>query len=840
MVRNFFFLLLISLMLMPFSVMAKTKVPAIVVVPFTSTIELARATTIDVTIVAQNNTGVNQTITNLSPILPAGNIVTATLIETNCGFLRPGASCEATYTLVSQNNFGNGNLNIAVCTYNGTLCSRIKKPITVQNAPIVSIQVAPTDETIAKNTTQQFTATAQYANKVTQDITKSVTWTSSDLSKAVISNTSGTEGLATGVAAGTAIMTASKDGVSGSTSLTVTAATLTSITVVPVNRTIAKGTTRRYAAIGIFSDNTYQNLTRSVVWSSSNTAVASISNNTGSHGVATGNAAGTASITATLGAVSGSTNLTVTAATLTSISVTPTDPEGAKGTTQQFAATGIYSDNSTSDLTDLVTWSTGSVQVAIVSNRAGTKGMGYAYDLGSTSVTATLGAVSGSTNFTVTPAVLTSISVAPESSSLAAGEEQQYTATGTYSDNTSEDLTSAVTWGSSSTAVAVVSNASATKGLGKGIAAGSASITATLSGIQGSALLTVTPAVLTSIAVTPTTPGIANGTQISFTATGTYSDATTLDITNDVTWVSSSPAIAVISNASGSEGLATGVAAGSTTISALLHGVSGNTVLTVSAAVLTSIAVTPVNTTIPNNTSQQFVATGTYSDASTKVVTDEVTWKSTVTSIAAISNADGSRGLATGVGVGATTIQAISGGVTGSTTLNVANLRIGDNFGGGVVACLAGGTNNFVVATINNSTSLIWGGAGTRTNAQSNNNGAANTTKIVTVLGAGTSYAAGLCDDYEIDSAGNTPCVGGNTCYNDWFLVSINQLSCMRSNRNQIGGFIKAFYWSSTEYSRNPTEDAWTLTFANSGNEAEHEHKSGSKVVRCARLIASS
>src|SRR5207249_12326751 len=79
---------------------------------------------------------------------------------------------------------------------------------------------------------------------------------------------------------------------------------------------------------------------------------------------------------------------------------------------------------------------------------------------------------------------------------------------------------------------------------------------------RSSDLLTVTAAILSTITVTPTAPSVANGTTRQFTATGTYSDFTTQDLTTQVTWSSSSPAVATISNAGGTQGLATSVAAG--------------------------------------------------------------------------------------------------------------------------------------------------------------------------------------------------------------------------------------------------------------------------------------
>ena len=88
---------------------------------------------------------------------------------------------------------------------------------------------------------------------------------------------------------------------------------------------------------------------------------------------------------------------------------------------------------------------------------------------------------------------------------------------------------------------------------------------------------------------------------------------------------------------------------------------------TVSGAVLSSIAVTPANVSIAPGSTQQFTATGKYSDGSTQNLTNKVTWSSSALAVATISN----YGLASSVGTGSTTIQAGLNSITGSTTLTV-------------------------------------------------------------------------------------------------------------------------------------------------------------------------
>jgi len=90
------------------------------------------------------------------------------------------------------------------------------------------------------------------------------------------------------------------------------------------------------------------------------------------------------------------------------------------------------------------------------------------------------------------------------------------------------------------------------------------------------------PPTLSSISVTPVNQTILSGTGNQYTATGTYSDSTTQDITGQVTWTSSNTGVATIN----SSGLATAIAAGSTTISAVLSGKTGGAALTVQASPL--------------------------------------------------------------------------------------------------------------------------------------------------------------------------------------------------------------------------------------------------------------
>jgi hypothetical protein len=106
--------------------------------------------------------------------------------------------------------------------------------------------------------------------------------------------------------------------------------------------------------------------------------------------------------------------------------------------------------------------------------------------------------------------------------------------------------------------------------------------------------------------VTPSSPTIQTGATQQFTATGTYSDSSTQNITNQVTWTSSNTSVATINAA----GLATGVAAGSTTISAAQGTVTGSQPLNIQTAALSITTTTLTGGTVSVAYSATLAATG--------------------------------------------------------------------------------------------------------------------------------------------------------------------------------------------------------------------------------------
>ena len=351
--------------------------------------------------------------------------------------------------------------------------------LTVTSATFLSMAVTPAEVSIPIGSSQQLISTATYSDGSTRDVTAHSNWSSGAPGVATVVQTTG---VASGVASGTSVITATFGGKNSSTNLTVTAATLASIAVTPALATVPAGLTQPFAAKGTYSDGSVVDISKTVAWTSASPSVATVLSSTG---LATGVSAGSALITATSGSKSGSATLTVTAATLTSIAVTPALATVPAGLTQPFAAKGTYSDGSVVDISTTSAWTSGSPLIATVLSNTG---VATGVSVGSALITATSGGKTGSATLTVTPATLASIAVTPALASVDYGFTQPFVAQGTYSDGSIVDISKTVAWTSGNTPVATVMS---NTGVATGVSAGSALITATSGSNSASATLTV-------------------------------------------------------------------------------------------------------------------------------------------------------------------------------------------------------------------------------------------------------------------------------------------------------------------------------------------------------------
>jgi len=179
---------------------------------------------------------------------------------------------------------------------------------------------------------------------------------------------------------------------------------------------------------------------------------------------------------------------------------------------------------------------------------------------------------------------------------------------------------------------------------------------------------------LTTVVVTPTTTTVAVGKTTPLIATGTYDDNSTKDLTGSAVWsvtVSSPSGAATVNNVAPGKGIVTGVFTGTATVQAAIGTASGTSAVTVGPT-LSSITVLPISATVAVNNTQQYAATGHYSDGTSAPITTSVTWLSSDNTVATITSAGVATVVSTAVSGTSANITASSGTVTSNTaTLTV-------------------------------------------------------------------------------------------------------------------------------------------------------------------------
>ncbi len=392
----------------------------------------------------------------------------------------------------------------------------------------------------------------------------------------------------------------------------------------------------------------------SVTWTVRDPVVASVSTS----GVVTALAPGTTLIAANVNGRSGIATITVQKVPVASVGVRPSRVELVIGARTQLTAVAYdAAQNVVGDRA--VVWSSSSESVVTVD----ASGTITAVSAGTAVVTGTIDGKSEGATVVVSAGPVASVSVTPGAVAMIAGQTSQLAVTLRDASGT---LVSgrAVVWSSANTGVALVSAA----GVVSAIGAGSATITATSEGRGGSAVVTVStpaapPVPVATVSLSPSSVTIAPGQSTALAATTRAANGTTL-AARVVTWSSSNPMAASVSNA----GVVTGVATGTTTITASSEGRTTTAAVVVKPGAAASVAVTPTPVSVRLDRSVQLSASA--KDAYGNAVTGRAfTWKSSDTGLATVT----SSGLvsANDKKTGAVTITATLDGSTSQSVVSV-------------------------------------------------------------------------------------------------------------------------------------------------------------------------
>jgi uncharacterized protein YjdB len=518
--------------------------------------------------------------------------------------------------------------------------------ITVTKTPVASVVVLPNriDATVGSKTQLTATPFDGAGNALTD---RAIIWSSSNQAVATVSTT----GLVTAIAPGTSTITAGSEGKTSTSTITVAQGAVARVVVSPNPVTMVAGQSAQLA-LSVRDANDRVITGKSAVWSSSNTAVATVA----SDGTVKAIAAGTTTITASVDGVSGSSALTVSSIPVGSVTLSPTTATVSTASSTTLSAT--VRDANGAIVTDrVVAWTTSNALIATVSQSGVVTGIAP----GTATITATSEKKSANATVTVTLVPVGRVQVAPATVSLPAG--QATTLTATVTDANGVVVTNRpVTWSTSDPRVATVSQS----GVVSALAVGTATISATSGVASGTSAITVTAAPVQSVSVSPSTLSLAQGK--TGTLSATVVDAIGGTVSNpSVSWSSRNPAVASVDAVTG---VVTAVAVGSTTIDASSGGKSGSAAVTVTAPPIASITISPSSA---NVTAGQAVSlTATVEDANGNVVTGStVTWTSSDVQVASPNSSGNSTANVSTSKAGTATITASVGGVQGTATITV-------------------------------------------------------------------------------------------------------------------------------------------------------------------------
>jgi len=532
--------------------------------------------------------------------------------------------------------------------------------VTGETTAVARLVITPEQASVAVGATTKLTATAYSASgSALEGI--AVEWMSLNPAIATVS-----AGTVTGRARGTAKIRAAGGGRSDTVAVAVGTTeepkTIASVSVQPRTASVRVGESTQLVAVAQDPyGNTVPNQTP--VWSSSNTAVASVS----ATGVVKGVSTGSATITARIGEKSGVAAVTVSAAALpvAAISIAPASAGVAVGGTLQLTATARDANgNALSGYS--FAWSSMNAEIASVSATGAVKGL----RIGSVTVTASAGGKVGSASVTVTqsappPATVARLVVSPDPVTFnALGSSRNLTATA-YDSNGSVAAGAAVSWKTSNAGIVTVDS------LGKVTARGVGSALIVATALCCSSVADPVTAVVTqlvaSVAVTPHSTSVQAGSTGTLQAAAYDSNSNVVPGAT-IAWSSSNAQVATVSN-----GTVTGVGAGTVVIRAASGNFSDSSVVTVTTTappppvtpVLTDIIVTPASTSLDVGNTQQFTAVAKDQNGNTMSGV-AFSWTSSNTNVMTVSN-----GLVRAVAVGAAVLRVSSGTVRDSAAVTV-------------------------------------------------------------------------------------------------------------------------------------------------------------------------
>ena len=528
-----------------------------------------------------------------------------------------------------------------VAASHGNLSDACKITVTASAVPVTSISLDKTILALAEQDTYQLTATVKPDNATD----KTVTWSTANAAIATVSD----NGLVTAAAEGTTTITAKAGDKTATCTVTVSKKVIpvTSVTLNKTSLALTEQETFQLSAT-VSPDNATD---KTVTWSSSNTAVATVSSN----GLVTAVQEGSATITAKAGDKTATCTVTVSKKVIPVTSFTFGDDwfYVEKDHTLQLPF-----QSSPTDANETLTWTSSAPSYVSVDQNALVSGL----KIGTVTITVK-GSLVNATCKVTCHYIPTGITL--NATNLTMEVEDTFQMQGTVNKRPEDTTDYGISWSSADPSIAKISS----NGLVTAVSPGTTTLRAGVyGGVEAFCTVTVTKKTVyvTSITLDRTSLEIARGDTYTLQATVLPDDA----VNKTVTWTSSNKSVATVD----SNGKVTGVKAGTATITAK----AGDKTATCEVKVIipvTSITLNLSSKTLRQNETVKLTATVKPTDATYK----DVTWTSDNPQVASVS----SDGTVTAVSEGTANISAKAGDQTATCVITVSNAASGSHEGTG-------------------------------------------------------------------------------------------------------------------------------------------------------------
>jgi Bacterial Ig-like domain (group 2) len=536
--------------------------------------------------------------------------------------------------------------------------------LVVTDAQLVSVVVTVDRPVVAPRTDVFCTAVGFFTDGTHADLSSLASWTSTQPAVVSVSTNPGSVGALVALSAGTAQVTANYQQLTGSTSITVTDASLVGVSITPLLPWVSTSTNVSLQATGLFSDGTAQPMTGSVQWTVDDPSLAFFL--TSHPGELQGFFAGDTEVEAQAGAFSADAPLVVSGALLGNVSVSPLLPDSVGiGASSTFTAWGTYADQGVLDLSAQASWSSSSPDVLAVLPGSGAAS---ALDAGVAKVEVAFSGVTASAFQTVVSAAPSALLIWPPTTALTVGLPGALVAERVLANGTVDDVTQLAGWNSSCPAQVQVTTASPGGAL-VARSAKSCTASAKLSGLYGAASVEAVSRAVQRLEVSPLQTSIGLGGWVALTATAVFVDGTLLDVTSLAAWTSSAEGLVVAGNGT-QAGQALAADAGFSQLTATFGGSAATAAVNVDTEV-PLLEVWPPMLQLHAGTQQTLHATAVWPQGDAVDVTTWTVFASTNAAVAGVANASGARGLLAGLTAGSAEVTALFGAASAHTSVSV-------------------------------------------------------------------------------------------------------------------------------------------------------------------------